>query len=114
MKASEVAKMERMVCGLLAAVLVHGIPSVAVATTPRPAPAATTFTTQVLAEPPNISTDELHKRLRTASDLYLIDVRSKEAHEQEHLPGAHSLPYSQLDTGQASLPRNRTLVLYCA
>jgi hypothetical protein len=113
MKASEV-KMERMFCGLLAAVLVHGIPSVAVAITPRPAPAATTLTTQVLAEPPTISTDALNKRLRTASDLYLIDVRSKEGFDQEHIPGAHSLPFSQLDTGQASLPRNRTLVLYCA
>jgi hypothetical protein len=113
MVVSEV-KMERTFCGLLAAVLAHGIPAVALATTPGPAPAATTLTTQVLKEPPTISTDELHKRLRTASDLYLIDVRSKEGYDQEHLPGAHSLPFSQLDTGQASLPRNRTLVLYCA
>ncbi|MEB3329239.1 MAG: rhodanese-like domain-containing protein [Candidatus Sericytochromatia bacterium] len=107
--------MSRAYVGVLAAWLVgQGLPAVAISTAPRPAPGATVVTTQVLSEPATISTDELNRRLSGASNLYLVDVRSKEGFEQEHLPGAHSLPYSQLDSRQASLPRDRTLVLYCA
>ncbi|MEB3222687.1 MAG: rhodanese-like domain-containing protein [Candidatus Sericytochromatia bacterium] len=109
--------MARAFPGLVAlATVVMGTPALATADTPRPAaaPVASGFTGQVLAEPPTIGTDELRARLKGGADLYLVDVRSAEGFEQEHLPGAHSLPYAQVDTGQARLPRDKTLVLYCA
>ena len=63
---------------------------------------------------PTIGTDELRARLAKGEPLHLVDVRSAEAFRVEHLPGAHSLPYSQIDARQATLPRGKTLVLYCA
>ncbi len=43
----------------------------------------------------------------------LVDVRGKDAYDFAHAVGARSLPESEMVSQIASLPRDRTLVLYC-
>lgn len=44
----------------------------------------------------------------------LLDVLPDREYEDEHLPGARSLPLTTLDAGSAGqLPVNRPLIVYC-
>jgi hydroxyacylglutathione hydrolase len=44
----------------------------------------------------------------------IIDVRTTAEHEQGHLEGSHSLPYTRMKDHIATLPRNRPLFVHCA
>ncbi len=59
-----------------------------------------------------ISVDELELRLR-AGDVTLIDVRPLDEYRAGHLPGAISIPLSQLEQRVDELPRDRVMVVYC-
>jgi rhodanese-related sulfurtransferase len=57
-----------------------------------------------------------HRRLRELLDggAQLVDVLPPEEHEEEHLPGALSIPLKQLDAKSAAqLERGEPLVVYC-
>jgi rhodanese-related sulfurtransferase len=43
-----------------------------------------------------------------------VDVRSKESYDQGHLPGAISIPLSELESRFKDLPRGKFLITYCA
>ena len=44
----------------------------------------------------------------------MIDARSEDAYDAEHIPGAISLPHKQMsDTTTTSLPRDKVMVVYC-
>lgn len=44
----------------------------------------------------------------------IIDVRTTAEHEQGHLEGSHSLPYTRMKGHITTLPRNRPLFVHCA
>jgi hydroxyacylglutathione hydrolase len=44
----------------------------------------------------------------------IIDVRTTAEHEQGHLEGSHSLPYTRMKEHIATLPKNRPLFVHCA
>ncbi len=46
-------------------------------------------------------------------DYRLVDVRGHDAYEFAHAVGAISMPEAEMDRLVGSLPRDRTLVLYC-
>lgn len=48
-----------------------------------------------------------------AGDAVLLDVRPADEFEAGHLPGAVSVPLSELDDHLHALPTDRTLVAYC-
>ena len=50
---------------------------------------------------------------RALRDAYWVDVRSSGEFENEHIPGAHSLPSHEVDSRYRELPVNRPIVLYC-
>ena len=55
------------------------------------------------------------KKLYDKRQLVLIDVRSKEAFEMGHIPGARSIPEEAMDKHVAALKKDKTpIVLYCA
>ena len=55
------------------------------------------------------------KKLHDKRQLVLIDVRSKEAFEMGHIPGARSIPEEAMDKHVAALKKEKTpIVLYCA
>ncbi|MBI4497199.1 MAG: rhodanese-like domain-containing protein [Chloroflexi bacterium] len=64
-----------------------------------------------LQEAPRIDLAEA-KGLFDRGAAVFIDVRSQDAYEQAHVPGALSLPLRDLRARADELPRDRRLVLY--
>lgn len=47
------------------------------------------------------------------NDPYLLDLRPQEEFKAGHLPGAHNIPYDQIDFKLNDLPHERKIVVYC-
>ena len=43
----------------------------------------------------------------------VVDVRSRDQYEKEHIPGAVNIPLSELESRLDELPRDRPLIVYC-
>lgn len=73
---------------------------------------------QMLAEAaeavPFMSLTELMSRTKT-DELFILDVREREAYEQGHIPGAKSLPRGQLElrVNQELLDPTQRILVYC-
>jgi rhodanese-related sulfurtransferase len=62
--------------------------------------------------PTAIFRDDLHKLLEDGAQL--IDVLPREEYEEEHLPGAISLPLKELNRETATrLRRDMPVIVYC-
>jgi rhodanese-related sulfurtransferase len=48
-----------------------------------------------------------------ADNYVLVDVRGRDAYDFAHAVGALAMPEAEMDQMAATLPRDRTLVLYC-
>jgi rhodanese-related sulfurtransferase len=59
-----------------------------------------------------ISVYELQTRLSNG-DVTLIDVRPQEEYRAGHLPGAISIPLSELEPRVGEIPRDKAIVVYC-
>ena len=60
-----------------------------------------------------VTREELARRLEDGDELVVLDVRPAEEHQAGHLPGAVSIPVSELRRRLAELPRDREIVAYC-
>ncbi len=60
-----------------------------------------------------VTRDELARRLQDGDNLVVLDVRPAVEHAAGHLPGAVSIPVSELRRRLAELPRDREIVAYC-
>jgi rhodanese-related sulfurtransferase/predicted transcriptional regulator len=60
-----------------------------------------------------LTKEELSKRLRRRDDLVVLDVRPTEEFAAGHVPGAVSIPVSELRRRLKELPRGREIVAYC-
>lgn len=56
---------------------------------------------------------EAIKLVRSGKAVY-VDVRSRHSYETAHIPGAISIPQSQLGSLLGLLPPNKTIITYCA
>ncbi len=52
-------------------------------------------------------------RMAKAGDITVIDVRPTKEYQDGHIPGAISIPLSELPRRLAQLPRDREIVAYC-
>lgn len=59
-----------------------------------------------------IGADELRSRL-ARGDVVLVDVRPTEEFEADHIEGASSIPFDELDRRISELPSDREVVAYC-
>jgi rhodanese-related sulfurtransferase len=59
-----------------------------------------------------IGRDELTGRLRRG-DLIVLDVRPEAEYRAGHIPGARSLPYTELRRRLRGLPKDTEIVAYC-
>jgi rhodanese-related sulfurtransferase len=65
--------------------------------------------------PDFMSPEELKKRIdEHSTDLVIVDTAAPPIWEEEHIPGAVNLTYTKNLTAPVPLPREKTLVLYCA
>lgn len=65
--------------------------------------------------PDFMTPQELKKHIEEHSrDIVIVDTGEPEVFEDGHIPGAVDFPYNPHITGPLSLPREKTLVLYCA
>jgi 3-mercaptopyruvate sulfurtransferase SseA len=60
-----------------------------------------------------IPRDEAIKLVKEKKAVY-VDVRSKEAYDEGHIPGAISIPLSELITRFKELPPHKFIIAYCA
>ena len=59
-----------------------------------------------------IDREELERLI--ADGAQLVEVLPREEYEEEHLPGAISIPLKELDAGSVGvLDRDRPIVVYC-
>ena len=59
--------------------------------------------------------DELKKLIdQHSTDIVIVDTAAAPIWEDEHIPGAVNFPYSKNITAPVPLPREKTLVIYCA
>ena len=79
------------------------------------APGAVTTTPQPdqLATARRISREDAIKMVKQKKAVY-VDVRSKDSFDEGHLPGAISLPLSELPGRYKDLPSGKFLITYCA
>ena len=97
----------------LAALLVAGALSVAfttiatagepVASAPASAPAAAPMSPEALLE----------HQSRHPDHLFVLDVRTPQEYAEGHVPGAVNVPYDQLASRLAEVPKDKDVVLYC-
>jgi rhodanese-related sulfurtransferase len=59
-----------------------------------------------------VDRSRLVERVRTGA-VTVLDVRPSEEYEAGHIPGAVSVPLSELERRLAELPRDREVVAYC-
>lgn len=60
-----------------------------------------------------VTKEELAKRLRSKEDLLVLDVRPAEEFAAGHLPGAVSIPVTELKRRLKDIPKNKEVVAYC-
>lgn len=67
------------------------------------------------AEPERVSIEQVKNMLDDENDVIVIDTRSARSFEDGHIPGALPMPFPDgLRAGAESLPRDKTIILYCA
>jgi rhodanese-related sulfurtransferase len=59
-----------------------------------------------------VSSKDLMQRVRNG-EVTVLDVRPADEYRAGHIPGAHSVPVSELRKRLAELPKNREIVAYC-
>ena len=62
---------------------------------------------------PEISPEDLHRRLQAGEDLQLVDVREDMEFDYCHLPGSHLVPLSELTRRTAEIRAEGPVVLIC-
>lgn len=63
-------------------------------------------------EVPRTPLDTAKAKLDAGSAL-IVDTRSRQEYEQQHVAGAIALPVSELSTQNPDLPRDQEIITYC-
>jgi len=66
-----------------------------------------------LSEVPRLTPQEVKSLLETGEQIVFVDTRSRAAYEQDHIPGALSIPLDDVETRYSELPKDKQIVLYC-
>ena len=65
--------------------------------------------------PDFMTPEELKKHIENHSaGIVIVDTAAPPVWEEEHIPGAVNFPYSKKINAPVPLPRDKTLVIYCA
>jgi rhodanese-related sulfurtransferase len=61
----------------------------------------------------NIGPEELHQKMTTGEDFFLLDVRTPQEHAAQAIKGSYLLPLQELGYRMEELPKNKEIVVYC-
>ena len=61
-----------------------------------------------------ISVRQLDEILDRGFDGMLVDVRNQPSYRHAHIRGAVYIPYETFERGDGGLPKDKTLIFYCA
>jgi rhodanese-related sulfurtransferase len=67
-----------------------------------------------LAAAQDISSREAKALLEKNRNIFLLDVRTPQENSQSRLPGTVLIPISEFERRIKEVPRNRTIIVYCA
>lgn len=70
--------------------------------------------TQVWAAEKNILARDAKALLDTNKNIYLLDVRTPQEYSQGRLAGSVLIPIGEFERRKGEVPKNRTIVVYCA
>lgn len=62
----------------------------------------------------NLESPEVQKLMAQKPNLFVLDVRTRDEFRQARLKGAVLIPLNELERRVAEVPKNRTLLVYCA
>jgi len=65
-------------------------------------------------EGPYVSVDDLKREMERGADFVILDARPKADYELDHIPGAISMPFFEVEQRYKELPRDKWIVAYCA
>jgi rhodanese-related sulfurtransferase len=81
---------------------------------PTPAPAPATAAQPAQARMTPMTQEQLLEHLRSHPDhLFVLDVRTPQEFAEGHVPGAVNVPYDQVASRLAEVPKDKDVVLYC-
>ncbi len=64
---------------------------------------------------PRITCEELKRLIDAgANDIVIVDNQPEESYNEGHIPGAINFPWTDRIKPPVNLPRNKTLIMYCA
>ncbi len=73
-----------------------------------------TLATQVWAAEKDISSRDAKSLLDKNRNIYLLDVRTPQEYSQGKLAGSVLIPISELERRINEVPKNKTILVYCA
>jgi phage shock protein E len=80
----------------------------------EPAPAKAPAAASAPAKLVPMSQEALAEHMAKHADhLFVLDVRSPEEFKEGHVPGAVNIPYDQMASRLADVPKDKDVVLYC-
>jgi phage shock protein E len=75
---------------------------------PAPAPAAASASLPLISPQALLERQSQHD-----ASLFVLDVRTPEEYAAGHVPGAVNIPYDQIASQLAAIPKDKDVVLYC-
>jgi rhodanese-related sulfurtransferase len=76
-------------------------------------PVATAPASAAVAVAPMSPEALLEHQSRHPDHLFVLDVRTPQEYAEGHVPGAVNVPYDQLASRLAEVPKDKDVVLYC-
>ena len=71
--------------------------------------------TAVAVEPgiKDISVDDVKKMIDEDKDVFILDVRTEDEYNENHLPGAINIPVNELGERTDEIPSEKPVIVYC-
>ena len=94
------------------------LPEIVNAATPAPSVPFPAMTPQPQAKlpsadyPPRINVEQLQSMIQSKTAV-VIDVRTLDAYQQGHIPGALHIPFDQISARSGEVPKGKEIVTYC-
>lgn len=107
---------KRKISGKIAAILIIGI--AALSGCKGSLPTVTSDTEHPIPKDesmvPRISAEDLKHRLDAGEKILVVDVRSTNAYNTQHIAGALSVPLKEVESRLDEFQRDQEIVFYCA